>query len=454
MKLGKREIDSLACPPDRREVLKFDDDIKGFAIRVTQSGAKVFLFEYWRDGRTHRMRIGPYGDLTPHQARKIAATLRVRVAAGDHPAAEKREARASRKRQDQVDAVTLAVLIDRWETIQLQHRSERYRREATRALRTSLAGQLALPADTITPAILQAALDAIPKRTARAVNQNDPDASKKRGNNGPTLPEARGGTMARRVRVYGHAMFEWGKARRLVSGNPFAAVVAEGRDRPRERWLTDGELAEVWRCAAGLGWPWGPYLRFLLLTLQREAETAGMRWSELDADLSTWTLPGSRTKNSKAHIVRLPEQAREILRAVPRFADSDLVFTTTGKTPISGFSNAKERLDRAIMEARRSSAGPDAAPLAPWRLHDFRRTGVTRLAHLGVRWEVADKILNHASGAIRGVAAIYQRHEYLAERATALATWAAHVVACGDGAATADNVIALIPGSGATATGA
>ena len=283
MKLGKREIDSLACPPDRREVVKFDDDIKGFAIRVTRAGAKVFLFEYWRDGRTHRMRIGPYGDLTPHQARKIAATLRVRVASGEHPAAEKREARASRKRQDQTEALTLAVLIARWETIQLQHRSERYRREATRALRTSLAGHLALPADAITAAILQAALDGIPKPTKHKANASDPGALKKRGKDVSTLPAARGGTMARRVRNYGHAMFEWAKARRLVSDNPFAAVVAEGRDRPRERWLSDGELAEVWCCAAGLGWPWGPYFRFLLLTLQREAETAGMRWSELDA---------------------------------------------------------------------------------------------------------------------------------------------------------------------------
>jgi hypothetical protein len=78
-------------------------------------------------------------------------------------------------------------------------------------------------------------------------------------------------------------------------------------------------------------------------------------------------------------------------------------------------------------------------------MHDFRRTGVTVLARKGVRWEVADRLLNHVGGAIRGVAAVYQRHDFLAEREAALATWAAHVLAVGEGEMEVANVVALRP---------
>ena len=449
MRLGKIEIDGLTCPPGRREVINFDDDIKGFGIRVTTNGAKVFLFEYWRDGRTHRMRIGAYGDLTHIQARKMATALRGQVAAGQHPAAEKRAARDAaavdrvvRKAEAEANTLTLAVLIDQWEAKQLRHRSERYRREATRALRVSLSQLLALPAHMISSTVAQRALDAIPTRGAAKAPGPQPA-----GKDGSTLPAVRGEAMARRVQDYGHALFAWGKARGLVADNPFAAVVVEGRDRARERWLNDSEIAEIWACCGSLGWPWGPYLRFLLLTLQREAETAGLRWSELDGPLATWTIPGSRTKNGKTHLVHLSEPARAILLAAPRLAGCDLVFTTTGTTPISGFSKAKARLDQAIMAARAQAApgGTEPLPLVPWRLHDFRRTGVTRLAQIGVRWEVADKVLNHVSGAIRGVAAVYQLHDFLTERATALDAWAAHVLSVADHTPKPANVVDLRP---------
>jgi integrase len=76
-------------------------------------------------------------------------------------------------------------------------------------------------------------------------------------------------------------------------------------------------------------------------------------------------------------------------------------------------------------------------------LHDFRRTGVTVLARKGVRWEVADKLLNHAAGVIRGVAAVYQQHDFLAEREQAFVAWAAHVTTLGDGEKGGANVVEL-----------
>ena len=83
-----------------------------------------------------------------------------------------------------------------------------------------------------------------------------------------------------------------------------------------------------------------------------------------------------------------------------------------------------------------------------WHLHDFRRTGVTVLARLGIRWEVADRILNHSKGAIRGVAAVYQRHDFLAERESAMNVWAAHVLKAGEGTLAASNVLPMRQSAG------
>ena len=62
-----------------------------------------------------------------------------------------------------------------------------------------------------------------------------------------------------------------------------------------------------------------------------------------------------------------------------------------------------------------------------WRLHDLRRTIVSGIARLGIPPHIADKILNHQAGTISGVAAVYQRHDFLAEREEALDRWGVRV---------------------------
>jgi hypothetical protein len=463
VKLQKREIDALACPPDRPDMLVFDDELTGFALRVTRSGSKIFLFQYRRGQWVRRLRLGVYGDVTPAQARKLAERARGQVAEGRDPAAERKGAIAAEaasvaegKRRSAADAYTLAKLIEAWERLSLVHRRDRYRTEAVRALRVGLAGLLDRPAHSLQPLELQRSIDALAKV---------PGA----GGPGPAPVGApRGEAMARRTRSYGHAAYAWAVKRGLVPANPFAAVIVEGRDAQRDRVLSDAELGEVWRAAGSLGWPWSPYFGFLLLTLQRESEAAGLAWAELAPDLAVWHLPAARTKNGRAHEVHLAEPARRIVAELRERAASDhaaatraasaanlappaapaLVFTTTGSTPISGFAHAKLRLDAAIMAERAKAAeeqGREAAPMVPWRLHDFRRTGVTVLARLGVRVEVADRLLNHTGGAIRGVAAVYQRHDFLAERRIALDMWAAHVLAAAKGRQIGRNVVELRP---------
>jgi integrase len=371
MKLGKREIDALTCPSGRRDRMYFDEDLAGFGVRVTSDGAKVFLFQYRRGKLLRRLRLGRYGDLTPAQARKLAESARGQVAAGGDPAAERGAAIAAdvaaakeQRRQADADSLTVDKLVELWDAKQLAHRSHRYRAEATRALRTCLPGLLNSPAHSLDVGAVQRALDKIARRRKA---RSDGKASAP-GKGPSAAPALRPDTMARRARAYGSALYGWAMKRGLVAGNPFAGVPQESRDVQRDRVLTDTELAEVWSATGGLGWPWGPYFRVLLLTLQREAEVAGMRWAELAHDFALWQLPASRTKNRKPHIIHLAEPVRAILREAPRMEGSPFVFTTMGRSPVSGFSNAKERLIAAIDKAR-ADAGSEPASEEPWRLH-------------------------------------------------------------------------------------
>lgn len=140
-----------------------------------------------------------------------------------------------------------------------------------------------------------------------------------------------------------------------------------------------------------------------------------MRRSELSDDGATWTLPAARAKNGKAHVVPLPPLAHELIASVPDIG-TDLIWTTTGETAVSGWSKIKARLDRTM--------GSD---VPPWRLHDLRRTAATSMATIGIPPHIVEAVLNHISGAIASVAGIYNRAQYAPEKKAALERWASHV---------------------------
>jgi hypothetical protein len=184
---------------------------------------------------------------------------------------------------------------------------------------------------------------------------------------------------------------------------------------------------------------------------------AGLSWSELNRERATWNLPAERATNGEPSIIPLNALAMAILDGLAGCADEaerkwppkGLIFTTTGKRPISGFSRAKARLDADMLalarkDAEAASDDPDDVTLAPWRLHDARRTLATALQRLGVRFEVTEAVLNHTSGASRtGVAAVYQRHDWAEEKRGALDAWGEHCRRLIDGAGSAENVVLL-----------
>ena len=224
-----------------------------------------------------------------------------------------------------------------------------------------------------------------------------------------------------------HKLFNWAKSRGDIAENPMSGMKPPPSATSRDRVLSDRELALALSAAAQMEPPFGPLIRLLFATGQRRDECAALNWRELDRQEALWTLPAARSKNGKANVVPLNRQALSILDEMAVLQTGEcadwpkngLVFTTTGTTPVSGYSRAKKRLD-SLIECLRGDT------LEPWRLHDARRTLAIGLQRLGVRFEVTEAILNHSGRAKSGVAAVYQRHGWRPEKEAALNSWADH----------------------------
>jgi integrase len=222
-------------------------------------------------------------------------------------------------------------------------------------------------------------------------------------------------------------MFSW--SGRRGHKNPCAGEECPGAPPARDRKLEEKEIRWLWLATEAIGEPFGPLVRLLLLTGARREEIAQMLWSEISDDGKFLNLPGSRTKNGKPHEVPLPSAAQEILANVKRIAGRPgYCFTTNGRTPVSGFSKIKARLDARMLAEANKERGSDTA-IAPWRLHDVRRTAASGMQRLGVPVEVIERCLNHLSGSYQGVAGIYQRDPMTDAVRDALERWATHVLA-------------------------
>jgi integrase len=255
-------------------------------------------------------------------------------------------------------------------------------------------------------------------------------------------------------------LFNWAVDREIIAVSPVARMKRPTVEKERSRTLSDEEVSLFWLGCDRLAWPFGPICKFLLLTGQRRTEVAGMRWSEINLEKRLWTIPRERAKNDREHVVHLSDLAVEIIEALPRFTkirndaegkgtEVGLVFTTTGETHVSGYGRAKERLDKHMLdlfreELARAEKDADKAAVGEWILHDLRRTAATGMAKLNIAPHVVDRILNHVSGTIRGVAAVYNRHAYLEERKAALDAWGRY--AEGLVRATRANVVPLATG--------
>jgi integrase len=444
LKLTERKIEKLAVENGARDRLFFDDDQRGLAVRVTANGGRTYLCQYSLHGHKWRVPLGSCGALLLADARDAAAVIMGEVAKGVNPAAVRKEAAKAERAKRARDRLTLRVLIDDWRRLHLAGKRPRYAAEAVRALHHAFADHLDDAAEDPDRAAVVRALDALTRRH-------------KRKDGGMGKPK--GTAIAGRTAAYGRAAFGWAIKRGMITANPFATLPVSKSIAKRERALSDSEIAEIWWATGNASSPYGTLIRLLILTGQRRGEVAGMTADELSEDLATWTIPGERTKNGLVHVVPLSEPARHLLRATlpenadealrvmgERRASNALVLAGAVGTVFSGWSKCKTALDKAIREAREEAAAKantTALPLVPWTIHDLRRTVATGLQRLGVRLEVTEAVLNHISGSRGGIAGVYQRHDWAAEKRAALDAWAARVLALSEGRAIADNVVKL-----------
>jgi integrase len=380
VKLTKSAIDALPTPTS--DVVYWDAGLPGFGMKVTPKGRKVFVVLYRTGGAGSKLRkytIGPYGRVTLHQARLGAQKVFAAKLEGRDPATEKREA----KRRAVTDRVE-----DLLETFIAQHLSQnRSGPEISTLLRREVGKPWA-----------GRSIHEISKRDVVEV---------------VSAIEQRGAPVAANKALKSIKTFlRWCVGRAVLDQSPAEGVPLPRKEVARDRVLSDEELTQVIHAARRIGGPYGAIVEMLSLTGQRREEVARMNWEELDLTRLVWTLPKSRAKNAKAHVVHLSQQSLTLLKGTGRRAG--FVFSFDGARPFNVFSRAKRHLDQI-------------SGVTDWRLHDLRRSCVSGMARLGVAPHVADKILNHQAGTISGVAAVYQRHEFLTEREEALVRWGAHV---------------------------
>jgi integrase len=199
---------------------------------------------------------------------------------------------------------------------------------------------------------------------------------------------------------------------------------APAKEVSRDRVLTDSEIIVAWNVWENMAWPFGDAFKLMLITGQRRSEVASMRWKDIDKKRRVWTLPREHTKSDRLNEVPLSTLAFEIIDAVPK--SGPLLFSTNNKTPISGFSKAKSYCDAEILKILKKEN--PKAKLVAWRLHDLRRTLSTNMARLRISENVVERLINHAIGASKGTAGIYNRHGYTDEKQHAMEVWASFLI--------------------------
>ena len=364
-------IKSLKPAATRYDV--YDKNLAGFGVRVSKSGTKSWVALFRNMQRKTRVTLGRYPQMPLAAARQRAMNALLEMADGEF------------KRSTNLQLFEHA-LDDWYEKDQRQNKS---------FIQVKNAMEL-----HVRPSLKDFKLSNIEKRDIiRIIDRIAIKAP----------------TQANRVLAFTRRFFNWCVARDLLAVSPANGIAKAKTEISRDRVLSKNELTAVYNATFQMPYPFGPLFRILIFTGQRLNEVAGVKWSEIDLDARKWELPRDRSKNKASHIVHLSDPVLDELNALVGPAQHALVFTTTGTTPVSGFSKAKAKLDQI-------------SGVSNWRLHDLRRSLATvATEELGFEPVVVDRILNHVNGSVKGIAAVYQKGQYLEKRKTVLDVWATYV---------------------------
>jgi integrase len=383
-----------------------DAGCRGLYLVTQPSSAKSWALRFRLDGKPCKHTLGSWPAVTLAEARRLAAAAMAQVAHGADPRTEKRKAKAEAVERGQDTVERLAAQFLNWQ-------EKRLRPNSLRQLHHIFD-------DLVSPAWQGRDVHGIKRRDVIELVEG---VAKDRP------------IMANRTLQGLSKFFNWLCERDVIAASPCAGVAPPSPEHARDRVLSDHELVALWQACDTVGEPACSCIRMLMLLGQRRSETAGMRRSEIDGDL--WRLPAERMKGRQIHMVPLPARAMAIIEAMPQ---GDLIFTVSGKAPMSHFDRIKREIDAHMK------------PAAPWCWHDIRRSTASGMAGLGVPVPTIEKILAHRSGTFRGIVGTYQRHSFIPEMRSALERWSEHLDRLVQGVPAAKVVPIGTRGTNATAS--
>jgi integrase len=357
------------------DFIRFDDTFAGFGVRV-RGNTRTYIFQYKIGAKNHRMNCGTVGVVSAKDARETAQGFETGIHRGENPALD-RKAQRHRKGHTLGETVTayLAAATLRLNTV--------------RGARTALLGHWR-------------------KFHNRLLDEMTPREIKEHL---IKVEEASGGWAAEKARSSLSALFAWARERFMCETNPTLDLGRRKAYEPRDRILDDMELATMWR-ATGDACDYHQILRLILLTGCRRQEIAELKWSEIDLEKRSFTIAKERTKNKKAHLVPLVDDALDILRERQR--DGENVFGH-GRRGFNSFHLSQRALDQKLQFGK------------GWTTHDLRRTVSTGLGTLGVAPHIIDAVINHLPAKLHRT---YNAYAYDVEKRTALETWESHIRVC------------------------
>lgn len=380
-RLTAKAIESFAAPDKRKDI--YDGEVPVLVLRLLPSGTKSWSFTYRIRGRAKRLSLGVYPGVTLKLARERARDARAEIQRGNDPVEDKKQSERERELYNfEVCATDFVAKYCRpnlrsWKNIESV--LERF----------AIKERGHLPANEIRRRDVVELLDKVAINTPGQSNH---------------------------LRAYLSRLFKWLIEREVVSAKPVIGVTRRHKTIPRNRILSDDEIVALWKVTEDLGGTFGSCIRLLLTTGVRLKEASKLTWAELDGDFAL--LEASRMKGGRDFKVPLSFLAKDVIRSTPKLGE--FVFTTNGRSPISGWSKTKVKID-AMLEAELEE------PVADWRIHDLRRTVVSGMAMLGVRSEVIKHVLGHAANANDVTAVHYLWHNYDKEALEAAEKWAKHI---------------------------
>lgn len=364
---------------------------EGFAIRVSPSGEKSWVFIYSFEGRKRRMTLGSYPHLSLADARKKHREALKLLERDKDPGLEKQKKKIEASLSSSVGDL-IKEYIEKWAKPRKRswESDERILNKDVKPLWGRRKSSEIIRRDVIL------LLDKIKERGAPI--------------------------QANRTLACVRRMFNFAVERDIISVSPCIAVKAVAKENRRDRCLSVDEIKKFWnglhsteileegRPAIQMSEGSKLALKFQLVTVQRKGEVVSAEWNELDLDAGWWTIPAYKAKNGNSHRVPLSALALELLEEIKKLSgDSRWLFPSKK----AGKSITGAAIDHAI----RRSTFNDVKPFTP---HDLRRTAASHMTAMGISRLVVSKLLNHVENS---VTAIYDRHSYDAEKKNALDAW-------------------------------